>query len=375
MHTDTNSRGTSRRGFIRTLGAGLGLGTLGMGCAGAHRSSMGAGLSLARRTAPRKSTGPVSFTASKDSREAAYQSLKPLQQEIERAIGDKQVVIKINSGQVASDLWLNASDPNFTAGILQFFGEFYDRPVIVAESTAAGPISTGPLSTRDGFENYGFMPLGREFGCRFSDLNDEPATQVMIKDDKQHPLPVNIINTYLDPDIYLISATRLKTHNCVVATLSMKNVAMGAPINHYMQKARENRNEKPLMHRGGNRGLSYNMFRLATLGVQPDLAVLDGVVGMEGDGPVRGTPVEQGVALASTDWLAADRIGVELMGMNYVECKYLHWCKDAGFGEDDLAKIKMIGLDWRSHVTTYQLSPSIERQREWLREDYPEIYS
>ena len=129
---------------------------------------------------------------------------------------------------------------------------------------------------------------------------------------------------------------------------------------------------KPLMHRGGNRGLSYNMFRLATLGVQPDLAVLDGVVGMEGNGPVRGTPVEQGVCLASTDWLAADRLGVELMGMDYSEVKYLQWCANAGMGIDDLSRIKVTGPDYKTHIVKYKLHKNIERQREWIIEDFKE---
>jgi uncharacterized protein (DUF362 family) len=332
-------------------------------------------MSLAHRTTPRAGTSPVTFVLSRDPREAAYQALKPLQSEIERAVGSKQVVIKINAGQVAPDLWLNATCPTFTAGILQFFKEFYDRPVIVAEATAAGPIATGPLSTRDGFENYGFITMGREFNAKFLDLNDEPTTRLMIIDGKHHPQPINIINTYLDPNVFMVSATRLKTHNCVVGTLSLKNIAMGSPINHYKQQAKENRNEKPLMHAGGDiRLLSYNMVRLASMGVQPDLAVLDGVKGMEGDGPVRGTPVEQGVALASLDWLAADRIGIELMGMNYAELKYMHWCKTAGWGEDDLGKIKTIGPDWRQHVMTYQLNPNMDNQRKWLHEDYPELY-
>ncbi len=368
--------GLSRRGFFQVAGAGLGLGAI-AGCAGGMQrgastgmSILGTDMSLARRTVPRQGTSPVSFVVSTEQREAAYQALKPLRSEIERAVGGKQVVIKINSGQVAPDVWLNATDPKFTAGILQFFSEFYDRPVIVAEATAAGA-----LSTLVGFENYGFMPLGKEFGCTFVDLNDEPTTRVLIQDGKTHPLPINIINTNIDPNVYLISATRLKTHNCVVATLSLKNVAMGAPINHYKQKEREGRNEKPLMHSGGNRGLSYNIVRVASLGVQPDLAVLDGVVGMEGNGPVNGTPVEQGVALASTDWLAADRLGVELMGMNYAEVKYMQWCKAAGWGEDDITKIQVIGPDWRQHVVTYQLNPNMKGQREWLREDYPEIYN
>ena len=145
--------------------------------------------------------------------------------------------------------------------------------------------AAGATSTMEGFENYNYMPVLKEYNAKFVDLNDEPETTMWIKSDKNHPLGVNIINTFLDPNVYLISATRLKTHNCVVATLSLKNVAMAAPKNHYKQKEREGRNEKPLMHSGGNRGLSYNMFLLATMGVRPDLAVLDGVVGMEGNGP------------------------------------------------------------------------------------------
>ena len=145
---------------------------------------------------------------------------------------------------------------------------------------------------------------------------------------------------------------------------------MASPVNHYKQKSREGKNEKPLMHSSGNRELSYNLFLLGTIGVQPDLAVLDGVVGMEGNGPVRGTPVEQGVALASTDWVSADRLGVELMGIDYSEVKYLQWCSAAGMGTDDLSMIKMIGPDYQKHITKYKLHDNIEGQRIWVIEDY-----
>jgi uncharacterized protein (DUF362 family) len=214
------------------------------------------------------------------------------------------------------------------------------------------------------------MPLLKEYNVEFADLNDRPTTTKWILSETHHPMAIEIIDTYLDPNVYLISATRLKTHNCIIATLSLKNIVMGSPINHYKQKEREGRNEKPKMHSGGNRGLSYNIFHLANMGIQPDCAVLDGVVGMEGDGPVSGTPVEQGVALASADWLAADRLGVELMGMDYSEVKYLQWCADAGMGCDDLSKIRIIGPDYKKHIIKYQLNPNIENQRQWLREDY-----
>lgn len=361
------SKTVNRRSFIQRLTAGtagLAMGTLGFsGCA--SKALKGGGSGLHRRTAVRTGASAVSFTTGKDQRETAYQVLNPLENEIKKAIAGKQVVIKINSGQIRKDWWLNATDAKWVRGILDFLKPIYDRRVIVAESTAAGA-----QSTLLGFENYGYMPLLKEYDVEFVDLNDQPATTMWILNENRHPLGINIINTFLDPDVYLISATRLKSHNCVIATLALKNVVMASPVNHYKQKKAEGRNEKPLMHRGGNRGLSYNMFYLATMGVQPDLAVLDGVVGMEGNGPVGGTPVEQGVAVASTDWLAADRLGVELMGMDYDDVKYLHWCAEAGLGRDDLSKIEIIGPDYRKHITKYKLHENIEHQREWIREDY-----
>ena len=78
------------------------------------------------------------------------------------------------------------------------------------------------------------------------------------------------------------------------------------------------------------------------------------------------------MAVASTDWVAADRLGVELMGMDYQEVKYLQWCSSAGMGLDDLSKIKIIGPDYKKHITAYKLHENIDKQREWLIEDYSE---
>lgn len=354
-----------RRSFLKQLSvgtAGVALGATGL--AGCSTMKAGTVATTGLRTAPAPAQSNVSFVANKDSRAASYQALKPLQSEIEKAIGNKQVVIKINSGQVTKNVWLNATDANFTRGILDFLKEFYDRPVIITESTAAS------TTTMEAFANYGYTQLQSEYKVQLKDMNDEPFTQVWIMDNARHPLAINVLNPMLDPNNFVISPTRLKTHNVVIATLSLKNIAMGAPVNHYKQASRSNRNEKPKMHEGQNRGLSYNMFRLASYGIRPDLAVLDGVVGMEGDGPVSGTPVEQGVALASTDFVAADRIGCELMGVDYKEIKYLQWCKDAGMGNDDLEKIKLIGPDYKQHIVKYKPSPSYEKQRAWVYEDY-----
>jgi len=366
---------TSRRNFLKNALIGTTSLTLGsMASSGSTyelKESHAPPMNSARvRRVTYSGSSMVSLAVGTDQRETSYNALKPLQSEIEKAIGDKQVVIKVNMGQVGPDVWLNATDVNFTRGILDFLQLFYDRPVIIAESTAA----TGSLGTKAGFNNYSYLPLEKEYNLELIDLNDVPTTMIWVKSEMHHPLGINIINTFLDPDVYMISATRLKAHDRVIVTLSLKNIVMASPINHYLQKTRQGRNEKPMMHRGGKRGkdLSYNMFHLATLGVQPDLAVLDGIVGMEGNGPVRGTPVEGNIALASTDWVAADRVGIELMGVDYSEVKYIQWCSAAGMGVDDISKMKLIGADFRKHITTYTLNQNIEQQREWLREDFGE---
>ena len=357
-----------RRAFLKTAAAGFATAGLGaFGCSGQALKPV----SLKKGFAPVRDTSTVSFTASKDTREAAYNCLKPLENDIAKAIEGKKVIIKANLGQVAKDVWLNATDPNQIRGILDVLKPIYKGQIFVAEGTAAQSSSTFV-----GYNNYGYMPLEKEYNVKLIDTNDLPTTRRFILDGFAHPQPVNLITLFLDPNVYIISATRLKPSGGVIVTLSLKNVVMGSPIHHYKQKKALNRNEKRLMHAptpkipGNNRrGLSYNIFHVASMGVHPDLAVLDGVVSMEGRGPVNGTPVEHGVALASTDWLSADRIGAELMGVDYqADLKYLVWCGEAGMGNDRLDHIKVYGPDYRQYIKKYEIG-NYDAQRQWIIED------
>ncbi len=348
----------SRRDFLKKMSAGAaGL---------AFGSLYHPGKATARITPPKNSR--VTLFSGSDHRESTYTSLKPFEKEVEKAIGDKQVVIKPNVGQVHKEYWLNASDAGQLRGILDFLKPIYDRKIIIAEGTA-----TESASTFTGYENFGYLPLQKEYNVKFIDLNDEPTALKCIQADNLYPLPINLINTYLDPDIYLISAARMKNSGGVVATLSLKNVAMGSPVNHYKQKIAEGRNEKTKVHswkgKWNRKGQTINIFLLTQMGIYPDLAVIDGVVGMEGNGPVRGTPIEHGVAVASTDFLAADRLAVELMGYDYSELKYLVWCGEAGMGQDDLSKIEIIGPDYRNHIVQYKHNDNYEQQVAWVYED------
>ena len=114
---------------------------------------------------------------------------------------------------------------------------------------------------------------------------------------------------------------RLKTHRQVLATLALKNIGIGAIHN-------PDRHSPPwhvidptqFSHLPGP--LNLSLARLA-MALPIHLAVLDGVVGMEGEGPVKGTPVPSGVALAGTDALAVDLLGAEVMGLDPRTIGYL----------------------------------------------------
>jgi uncharacterized protein (DUF362 family) len=96
-----------------------------------------------------------------------------------------------------------------------------------------------------------------------------------------------------------------------------------------------------------------------------NLDVIDGYEGMEGNGPASGTPVPSRVAIASTDFVAADRIGVDAMGIDPGYPGYLTYCWQAGLGQYDPDKIDVIGETVASVKKTYRMHNDLERQLQW----------
>jgi len=328
---------------------------------GAAGLTLGAapGLPTAR---PAESRSRVSFVAGTDRREMIRQALKPFEKEISEGVRGKKVVIKPNCVWDSNPLC--ATHPDAIRGVLDFLRPFYKGQVVIGESTAS------PKGTMYCFEEYGYTPIPKEFDAKLADLNTDTWTTLWIQNGRGYPNEIKIIDTFLDPGTYLISLARMKTHDCVVATLSFKNILLAAPLN--VMKGHpdfvKNQHEKAKMHEGageqGVKGINYNMFLLAQR-VRPDFAIIDGYEGMEGKGPAGGTPVDHRVALAGPDVVSVDRIGLELMGIDYADVGYLQWCSSAGIGQGDRAKIDIIGPDPSRYVKKYRLHDNIEWQLKW----------
>ena len=95
--------------------------------------------------------------------------------------------------------------------------------------------------------------------------------------------------------------------------------------------------------------------------------MIDGYQGMEGNGPALGGGGPSGVRGFGRDWLAADRLAVELMGIDFAKVGYLNYCAEAGMGQADLDKIEILGEPMARHIKTYKLSDNIDAQMIWKK--------
>jgi len=345
----------SRRDFIKaSLWGGAALAAWPWGRAGA---------ALVEPT-PAAAASRVALTAGNDHADLIFKSLQPFQKEIARAIGERMVIIKPNN--VGTQVALCATPAQSLEGILEFLKSICkDKNVIIAESAASGP-------TFEGFSNYGYERLAGKYGAKLVDLDAQPIEVVQVFDEKDfRPHPMRTSKLLLDRNNFIISAAKFKTHDRVVATLSLKNIVVGAPVKDLgfrwgpASKAGA-RNDKPIMHGNGFRGINYNLFALASK-LRPDLAVIDGYEGMEGEGPISGTAVDHRVAVSSLDWVAADRVALELMGIDYAKVGYLNYCAGAGLGQGDLSKIEILGPALKEHIKPYKLAKNIEQQLIWMQ--------
>ena len=301
----------------------------------------------------------VAITTGDNRADLAFRALQPFSKQIKQAIGGRRVVLKPNN--VSIDVPLCATHADTLEGILEFLKSIRKLDnVVIAESAANGP-------TFDGFSNYGYFRLANKYPVKFVDLDQEGSEILHVFDERDFkPHPVRFSSIILSSDSYLVSVARMKTHDRTIVTLSLKNIVFGAPIKDVGFTFGKNRKEgvrsdKSIVHGGGYKGIHYNLYDLAPR-LHPHLAVIDGFEGMEGNGPSNGTPVDHRICVASPDWLAADRVAVELMGIDFSMIGYLNYCAQAGSGVADLSKIGIVGESINKHIKPYKLHNNIEKQ-------------
>lgn len=118
----------------------------------------------------------------------------------------------------------------------------------------------------------------------------------------------------------IISAAKIKTHMSTGVTLGMKNLFGLIP--------------DKLKAKYHAKGISRVIVDINTV-IRPALTVIDGFVGMEGKGPVDGSPVKMDLIIASRDVVAADATGCRVMGIDPHSVSHIRKAYEKNLGNVD----------------------------------------
>jgi len=111
---------------------------------------------------------------------------------------------------------------------------------------------------------------------------------------------------------WIVSMAKLKTHHWVGVTLSMKNLFGLMPGSFYGWP-------KNVLHHAGIEECILDI----NATVRPQFAIVDGIVGMEGDGPIMGMPKTAGVIVMGRNFPAVDATCSRVMGIDPRRVNYL----------------------------------------------------
>ena len=225
--------------------------------------------------------------------------------------GYDKVLIKVNF--ITTKTWDTGAttDPIVVEAIIR---KLKDLPVkiYVVESDAT------ITNADDAFETTGMADMCRRNGVEWLNLRH-------VKDKVKLEVPngevlKSITVPRLVTESAIISAAKLKTHANTRVTLGMKNM-FGLLPDKFKAKYHA-------------KGISNVVVDINTV-LHPAITVIDGFVGMEGNGPVSGTPVPMNLIIAGTDVVATDATAARIMGFNPYEITHIRKAHEKGLGKSE----------------------------------------
>ena len=160
-------------------------------------------------------------------------------------------------------------------------------------------------------EEAGMSEALVEHKAPFVDLNNDDLV-IRPNAGGRSSLPTLTLPATMAQVDWIVSMPKMKTHHWVGVTLSMKNLFGLMPGIIYGWP-------KNVFHWAG---LESSIIDINAT-VKPHLAIIDGIVGMEGDGPLMGVPKPAGVLVMGRDLAAVDATAARIMGIDPLKVAYL----------------------------------------------------
>ena len=182
----------------------------------------------------------------------------------------------------------------------------------------------------------------------FVDLNLDDVERVMLPTHASRLGELYLPKTCMGVD-FVVSMPKLKTHHWAGVTLSMKNMFGIVPGACYGWP-------KNVLHWAGIDRAILDI----NAGARPDFAIVDGIVGMEGNGPTQGSPKASGVLVFGNDPVAVDATCCRVMGLRPERVKYL---AQAGtmLGHVQVDKIQQVGESIESVRQAFDVLPAFHQ--------------
>jgi uncharacterized protein (DUF362 family) len=208
-------------------------------------------------------------------------------------------------------------------------------------------IGDGPAMDRDTeaiVESVRLREYAGPLAGKFVDLNVDDVERVALKTHASRLNELYLPKTALGVD-FLVSMPKLKTHHWAGVTLSLKNMFGIVPGSCYGWP-------KNVLHWAGIDRAILDINAVA----RPDFAIVDGIVGMEGNGPIQGTPKDGKVLIFGSDPVAVDATCCRVMGLMPERIKHL---AGAGtlLGHVNTHKIQQLGESIASTRTPFAVIP------------------
>jgi uncharacterized protein (DUF362 family) len=255
----------------------------------------------------------------------------------------RRVFLKPNMVEYEAGTPIN-TDPLVVIGAAVAFRRAGASSVVVGE---------GPGHRRDTeylLSSTGLYDHLKDERIRFIDLNQDDVREVALKSRftglEKLALPVELLTSD-----FIVSMPKLKTHHWAGMTASMKNFFGTVPGAVYGWP-------KNILH---VHGIDASILDLNAT-IQPHLAILDGVTGMEGDGPIMGKARHVGFVGMSRDLVSLDATAARVIGLDPSRLTYL---AEAGrfLGNVDERRIEQRGEPVARYATTFDLVDSFKGAR------------
>jgi len=192
------------------------------------------------------------------------------------------------------------------------------------------------------WENTGFLDVCQRTGTELINFERAGAEPRTVGQRTYH-----IAKPVLEADV-VINLPKMKTHGFTLYTGAIKNLYGTLPG---FQKAN--------FHKlyPNPRSFSRLLVEIYAL-IRPTLTLMDGITGMEGDGPATGTRRDNGLLVAAHDGVAMDAVVTHLMGFKPGEVEMIRIAGEVGVGEAELGRIDVRGVTLQSTALTGYDLPS-----------------